>query len=100
MTNVADLTQDNRNGIGPTDPVGRIDGPEPTNRGNWIDRSKTNGSLKSFKRFLIEKIRVNPDYHFLGLDFTQAEMISFSFVLLGIIGIVIFNRGTNKTAEH
>lgn len=52
------------------------------------------------ERFLIEKIRVNPDYHFLGLDFTQAEMISFSFVLLGTIGIFIFSRGTNKTAEH
>jgi prolipoprotein diacylglyceryltransferase len=49
------------------------------------------------ERFLIEKIRVNPDYHFLGLNFTQAEMISFSFVLIGIVGIIIFRKQPNKT---
>ena len=48
------------------------------------------------ERFLIEKIRVNPDYHLLGLDFTQAEMISFSFVLLGIIGIIFFKKESKK----
>ena len=44
------------------------------------------------ERFLIEKIRVNPDYHFLGMDFTQAEMISFSFILLGTAGILYFRK--------
>ena len=66
----------------------------------WVIRKKfVPGVLFCFylifagiERFLIEKIRVNPDYHFLGLDFTQAEMISFSFVLLGIIGIVFFKN--------
>lgn len=41
------------------------------------------------ERFLIEKIRVNPEV--LG-SFTQAEVISTVFVLLGISGIVLFNR--------
>lgn len=41
------------------------------------------------ERFLIEKIRVNPDV--LG-NFTQAEVISTVFVLLGITGIIVFNK--------
>jgi phosphatidylglycerol:prolipoprotein diacylglycerol transferase len=43
------------------------------------------------ERFLIEKIRVNPD-QFEGLSFTQAEIISSVMVLLGITGIVLFYR--------
>lgn len=47
------------------------------------------------ERFLIEKIRINPDYHFLGIEATQAEIIAVVLFLLGIAGIVIFNK--NKT---
>ncbi|MGB0850018.1 MAG: prolipoprotein diacylglyceryl transferase [Bacteroidia bacterium] len=51
------------------------------------------------ERFIIEKIRVNPDYHFLGMNFTQAEMISFTMMLLGVIGIIYFNKiNKNKTS--
>lgn len=39
-------------------------------------------------RFLIEKIRVNPPYHILGKEITQAEIISFTLFLIGITGIV------------
>ena len=73
----------------------------------WVIRKKfVPGVLFCFylifagiERFLIEKIRVNPDYHFLSLDFTQAEMISFSFVLLGIIGIVFFKKESKKITD-
>jgi len=40
------------------------------------------------ERFFIEKIRINPPYHFFGIEATQAEVISSLLVLLGIIGIV------------
>jgi prolipoprotein diacylglyceryltransferase len=39
------------------------------------------------ERFLIEKIRVNNAYHLLGYSFTQAEMISFSLIIAGIVGL-------------
>jgi prolipoprotein diacylglyceryltransferase len=39
------------------------------------------------ERFLIEKIRVNNDYHLFGLAFTQAELISFALMIAGIIGL-------------
>lgn len=67
----------------------------------WYLRNKTWSAGKLFslylifagiERFLIEKIRVNPDYHFLGMSFTQAEMISFTFVVLGITGWVWFTK--------
>jgi len=44
------------------------------------------------ERFLIEKIRVNPDYHWFGLNFTQAELISFSFMILGLLAILLWQR--------
>ncbi len=39
------------------------------------------------ERFLIEKIRVNNAYHLLGHPVTQAEIISFSLIIAGIIGL-------------
>lgn len=47
------------------------------------------------ERFLIEKIRVNPD-QFEGVAFTQAELISMTMMLLGIVGIVYFNKIAKK----
>jgi len=44
--------------------------------------------LNGVERFLVELIRVNTKYHLLGLSFTQAELISFILVILGITGIV------------
>lgn len=41
--------------------------------------------MNGLERYLIEKIRVNNKMDFLGL--TQAEMISFSLMLLGLLGI-------------
>lgn len=38
------------------------------------------------ERFLIEKIRVNPDIEILGLHATQAEYIAFLLIIVGIAG--------------
>lgn len=46
--------------------------------------------LNGAERFLIEKIRVNNEYHFWGINPTQAEIISFSLVLSGVILFFIF----------
>jgi prolipoprotein diacylglyceryl transferase len=45
--------------------------------------------LNGIERFSIEKIRVNDKIHFAGLTFTQAEMISFLLIFIGIIGFII-----------
>jgi prolipoprotein diacylglyceryltransferase len=55
--------------------------------------------LNGLERFAIEKIRVNNEYHFLGMTPSQAEIISFFLVLTGIIIIIIVQvnaaRNTN-----
>ncbi|MEP6927520.1 MAG: prolipoprotein diacylglyceryl transferase family protein [Ginsengibacter sp.] len=48
--------------------------------------------LNGIERFFIETIRVNSTYSILGLHPTQAELISFGFVIAGLLGIVIFKR--------
>ena len=40
------------------------------------------------ERFLIEKIRINPEYQVLGLTPTQAEIISVLLIVAGAIGLV------------
>jgi phosphatidylglycerol:prolipoprotein diacylglycerol transferase len=46
------------------------------------------------ERFLIEKIRVNPEYHLFGVTPTQAEIISVLLVIGGIAGLVVtWERG-------
>jgi prolipoprotein diacylglyceryltransferase len=40
--------------------------------------------LNGMERFLIEKIRVNNQYHFWGINPSQAEIISFFLILIGI----------------
>ncbi|MEO5890874.1 MAG: prolipoprotein diacylglyceryl transferase family protein [Ferruginibacter sp.] len=44
--------------------------------------------LNGLERFLIEKIRVNNQYHFFGIHPTQAEIISFFLILTGILIII------------
>ena len=48
--------------------------------------------LTGIARFLIEQIRVNIATQWLGMEFTQAEIIALSFVLLGIIGVILTMR--------
>lgn len=48
--------------------------------------------LNGIERFLVETIRVNTTYSIFGLHPTQAELISSILVILGIIGIIYYNR--------
>jgi phosphatidylglycerol:prolipoprotein diacylglycerol transferase len=48
------------------------------------------------ERFLIEKIRVNNDYHLFGQAFTQAELISFSLIIAGIFGLLWTQKQAQK----
>jgi prolipoprotein diacylglyceryl transferase len=48
--------------------------------------------LNGIERFFIEKIRINPVYHFAGLRLTQAEIIAILLIILGAVGLVYFRR--------
>ncbi|MHB1278040.1 MAG: prolipoprotein diacylglyceryl transferase [Bacteroidia bacterium] len=54
--------------------------------------------MNGVERFLIEKIRVNNKMDFLGMQLTQAEIISFALVVLGIVGILYFKKTPIKKA--
>ena len=41
--------------------------------------------LNCVERFFIEHIRVNTQYHFLGLNPTQAEIISLGLIIAGVV---------------
>ncbi len=67
----------------------------------WFTRKKwaVAGHLFSFylilngmERFLIEFIRVNKRYHFLGMDLSQAQWIAIGLVLLGVAGFWYFRH--------
>jgi len=44
--------------------------------------------LAGLERFWIEFIRITPRYHFLGIEATQAQIISFIMIILGIVGLI------------
>ncbi|MGD8939140.1 MAG: prolipoprotein diacylglyceryl transferase [Gammaproteobacteria bacterium] len=44
--------------------------------------------FSGMERLLIEQIRVNSKYHFVGMSFTQAELISTILIVLGLVGIL------------
>ena len=48
------------------------------------------------ERFLIEKIRVNNEFDLFGLTVTQAEVISSTLIVLGIVGLI---KTTRKRSE-
>ena len=52
-------------------------------------------TLNGIERFFIEKIRVNTEYNILG-GITQAEIISFCLILIGIVGIYFLNKRKGK----
>ncbi|HMG81703.1 MAG TPA: prolipoprotein diacylglyceryl transferase family protein [Ferruginibacter sp.] len=54
--------------------------------------------LNGLERFLIEKMRVNNEYHFLGINPSQAQIISFGLIIAGIILILIMTRKAKKDA--
>jgi prolipoprotein diacylglyceryltransferase len=43
--------------------------------------------FNGIERFTIEKIRLNNTYNILGHGITQYELISFVFILMGIVGV-------------
>lgn len=53
------------------------------------------------ERFLIEFIRVNGKYDFLGMTFSQAQIISIGMMALGILGgvVLIIRHNNNKSNE-
>lgn len=53
-------------------------------------------TLNGVERFLIEKIRINPDYHFFGIEATQAEIIAVLMFLFGIAGMLFFSKNKEK----
>jgi len=55
-------------------------------------------AMNGVERFFIEKIRVNTKYDILG-GITQAEIISFFLVLIGLLGCIILYKN-NKTATQ
>jgi len=54
--------------------------------------------LNGAERFLIEKIRVNNQMHFLGFQLTQAELISFSLAIAGVL-IIIYVLATKPKPD-
>jgi prolipoprotein diacylglyceryl transferase len=56
--------------------------------------------LNGLERFFIEKIRVNTEYHILGMNITQAEIISFSFILIGAIGIYVLTKRSKQNPSE
>lgn len=52
--------------------------------------------LNGTERFIIEKIRVNHKYDFLGLHLTQAEIISTGLIIGGILVMIYFSKQYHK----
>jgi len=50
------------------------------------------------ERFLVEQIRVNTRYHFMGINPTQAELISASLVLAGIVLFIVLRKRSTRAA--
>ncbi len=55
--------------------------------------------VNGIERFLIELIRVNSKYHVMGLNFTQAELISFILIISGIVGVFLSLRHDKKDKQ-
>ncbi len=45
--------------------------------------------INGVERFLVEHIRVNTQYHFLGINPTQAEIISLGLIIGGAVLYII-----------
>ncbi|HRB75841.1 MAG TPA: prolipoprotein diacylglyceryl transferase, partial [Niabella sp.] len=54
--------------------------------------------LNGLERFFIERIRVNVKMHFLGMEMTQAQLISFGLILVGVL-VMIYAKTNNRKAK-
>jgi prolipoprotein diacylglyceryltransferase len=52
--------------------------------------------MNGAERFLIESIRVNSLYNIMGLQVTQAQLISSSLIILGIFGVWYTRKNQSK----
>lgn len=52
--------------------------------------------MNGVERFFIEKIRVNTQYHFMGINPTQAELISIFLIIIGVSMFIWFSRRNKK----
>jgi len=55
-------------------------------------------AFNGVERFFIEKIRINNDYTFFGLQATQAEIIAVAMFVFGLLGIWYFTKKVKKEA--
>ena len=55
--------------------------------------------FNGLERFVIEKIRVNPPYKFLGIEATQAELIATALFIGGLVTLIVSLRKTKATPE-
>lgn len=55
--------------------------------------------LNGVERFWIEKIRVNDKINFLGMELTQAEIISSSLIVIGLVGIIYLVNDSKKKSN-
>jgi prolipoprotein diacylglyceryl transferase len=71
----------------------------------WVIRKKIHipGMLftiylifNGIERFLIEQIRINPKYHFLGIDASQAQIISTLLIISGLISTFYLYKNGQK----
>ena len=56
-------------------------------------------SLQGIERLLIEQIRVNNKLHFLGFEFTQAQLIATGLILSGLTIIYLTWKYRDKISE-
>jgi len=56
--------------------------------------------FNGLERYLIEKIRINPKIDFLGMELTQAEIISAALFLTGLILLIYFLIKNKKSIQH
>tara|TARA_Y100000589_G_scaffold187124_1_gene177181 strand:+ start:11100 stop:12263 length:1164 start_codon:yes stop_codon:yes gene_type:complete len=52
--------------------------------------------FNGIERFLIEQIRINPKYHFLGIEATQAQIISTLLIISGIASAIYLYKNGKK----
>lgn len=56
--------------------------------------------LQGIERFFIEKIRVNNEFGFMGMQVTQAEIISVLLIAGGITGIILIMKNKKRLANY
>ena len=54
--------------------------------------------FNGIERFFIEKVRINTEYNILG-GITQAEIISFCLVLIGLLGCIVLYKNNKKVTQ-